>query len=80
MPQGGLYTSNVLGLDVAVQTDRLRFYKGSAMLLESDELVGRLEQMVEVASQRADEEARLCEAAEQENARLRAELDRLNKK
>ena len=69
VPNHGLYESRVLGLEVQVDEDRLRFYAGTALLLESDELIVRL--------QRRDEEKRLREEAEQEVARLRAELERL---
>ncbi len=84
LPQHGLYESRVLGLDVQVEKDRLRFYAGTAMLLESEELIARLEQMLDEAQQRVEEEAarRREEAekrreAEAEAARLRAELERL---
>lgn len=84
LPQRGLYESRVLGLDVQVEKDRLRFYAGTALLLESEELIARLEQMLDEAQQRAEEEAarRHEEAAkrreaEEEVARLRAELERL---
>src|SRR5579883_2366189 len=69
VPQHGLYESRVLGLDVQVDKDRLRFYAGTALLLESDELIGRLEEMLDEVQRRADEEARL----RAEEARLRAE-------
>jgi Uma2 family endonuclease len=83
VPQRGRYESRVLGLEVEVAQDRLRFFAGTAMLLESDELIVRLEQMVEQVQQRAEEEARhreeetrRREEAEREVARLREELDR----
>ena len=90
VPQHGLYPSRVLGLDVQVEKDRLRFYAGTALLLESEELVARLETMLDEVQQRADEETRRREEetrrreeetqrreeAEREIARLRAELAR----
>lgn len=76
--------------------DALRgfFFAGTAMLLESEELIARLEQMLETMEQRAseearlrqeearlrEEEARLRQETERENARLRAEIERLTKK
>src|SRR5215467_12253102 len=75
----GLYESRVLGLDVQVDKDRLRFYAGTALLLESEELVARLQELYDDAQQRADEEAQRREEAEQEIARLRAELERLKR-
>ncbi|MBI5542394.1 MAG: Uma2 family endonuclease [Deltaproteobacteria bacterium] len=87
VPQHGLYESRVLGLDVQVAKDRLRFYFGTALLLESDELIARLESMLDEAQQRAEEEAarRQEEAArrqeaEREVARLREELEALKRK
>jgi Uma2 family endonuclease len=86
VPQHGVYASQVLGLDVQVEKDRLRFYAGTALLLESDELITRLEQMLDDVQQRAEEEARLRqeeaarrEAAEQEVERPRAALARREK-
>lgn len=91
VPQAGRYESRVLGLDVQVEADRLRFFAGNAMLLESEELITRLEQHVdelerrmEDAARRAEEEARRAEeeargrkAAEAEVERLLEELARL---
>jgi Uma2 family endonuclease len=76
LPNHGLYESRVLGLEVQVDRDRLRFYAGTALLLESDELIARLQEMCGVAQQRAEEEIRRREEAEQEIARLRAEETR----
>lgn len=91
VPQRGLYSSQVLGLEVEVQRDRLRFYAGTALLLESEELISRLESMLEQVQERAAEEARLRQeearlrqeertAFEAENARLRAEIEALKKR
>ena len=91
VPQHGISESQVLGLDVQIEKDRLRFYSGTALLLESDELIARLEHMVdevqqraEQVQQRAEEEARLRvdevkrrESAERELVELREELARL---
>jgi Uma2 family endonuclease len=92
VPNHGLYESRVLGLDVQVDEDRLRFYAGTALLLESEELIARVQAMYD-AQRRADEEARrreeaerlLAEAdrrreeAEREVARLREEIERLKR-
>jgi Uma2 family endonuclease len=93
LPNQGLYESRVLGLDVQVEQDRLRFYAGTALLLESEEFIVRLQAMYDDAQRRAVEEAQLREEetrrreeetrrreeAEQEVARLRAELERLKR-
>jgi Uma2 family endonuclease len=73
LPQHGVYPSLVLGLDIQVDKDRLRFYAGTALLLESDELIARLEQLLDEVERRAEEEARL----RQEEARLRQEEAKL---
>jgi hypothetical protein len=92
-PRRGLYESRVLGLEIEVEEDRLRFYSGTALLLDSDELIARLETIVEEARQRAEEEARRAEdearraedearrsaEAEAEVQRLRDEIDRLKR-
>jgi septin family protein len=87
VPNHGLYESRVLGLDVQVDTDRLRFYAGTALLLESDEFIARLQAICDDAQQRREEEIRLREEetqlreeAEQrhdEEKRLREEESRL---
>jgi len=79
IPNHGLYESRMLGLDVQVDKDRLRFYAGTALLLESDELIARIQEMADQAQSRAEEEARLREEAEREVARLRAEIERLKR-
>ena len=83
----------MLGLEVQVDEDRFRFYAGTALLLEREELVARVQAMYDAAERRADEEARRRqeaeqlrdeaerrrEEAEQEVARLRAELERFKR-
>ena len=65
LPNHGFYESRVLGLNVQVDKDRLRFYAGTALLLESEELITRLEELCDDAQRRRTEEARLREEAEQ---------------
>jgi len=93
VPNHGMYESRVLGLEVQVDKDRLRFYAGRALLLESEEFVARVQEMYDDAQRRAEEadrrreeetrraeEAdRRREEAEQEVARLRAEIERLKR-
>lgn len=57
----------------------LRFHAGTALLLESEELIARLETLLEDTQQRAEGESRRAEEAEGEVARLREELSRLKK-
>jgi Uma2 family endonuclease len=86
VPQAGRLRSAVLGLELTVEGGRVRFYEGSAPLLFVDELVGRLETMVDelieardTAVRRAEDEARRAEdearRAEDEAGR-REELER----
>ena len=86
VPQHGLYNSRVLGLGVQIERDRLRFYAGTALLLESEELIERLAAMLDEVQQRAEEEARTREEearkredAEREVARWREERARLKR-
>ena len=70
VPNHGLYESRVLGLEVQVADDRLRFYAGTALLLESEERLARAQAMYDSAQRRADEEALRRDEAE----RLRDEV------
>jgi flagellar biosynthesis GTPase FlhF len=80
LPNHGLYESRVLDLDVQVEQERLRFYAGTALLLESEEFIARLQAMVDDAQRRAEEAAQLREEEtrrREEEARLREEETRL---
>lgn len=69
LPQHGTYRSEVLGLELQVEKEQLRFYKGGAALPDSQETIARLERMVEQReASRAELEQQLVE-----EARLRAE-------
>ena len=67
--KNGRYTSEVLGLQLQLEGERLRFWAGNALLLEPEEMSERLEGLLEGVQRRVDEEARL----RAEEARLRAE-------
>jgi Uma2 family endonuclease len=84
--QHGAYHSEVLGLDLQVEEERLRFYVGGAALPEAPELIARLELMVERAeASRAQlerqlvEEAQRREEAERRLAEALAGLERLHR-
>ena len=79
VPQVGRLASAVLGLDLAVEGERLRFFHGTAPVPEAEEIIARLDGMVEglearaaAAEARAEEESRLHE----EESRLREEESR----
>lgn len=63
VPQSGRYSSNVLGLDLAIQGGTLRFFQGMAELFGSADLIGRLSGMVEDLTAKADEAAAKAEQA-----------------
>ncbi len=77
VPEAGRYTSEVLGLELQVEEGRLRFWAGSALLLEYEELIDRMQELMAGLQQRADEEARRLEEAqrrlEEETRRLEGE-------
>jgi hypothetical protein len=79
-PRLGRYTSQVLGLDLAIVERRLRFFAGHAELIGSDELIGRLSKMMDGVEGRAKELEKQVEAAEARaraaEARVRAEAER----
>ncbi|NTX50345.1 Uma2 family endonuclease [Myxococcus sp. CA039A] len=73
LPQHGFYRSEVLGLELQVDDERLRFYVGGAALPEAQEMISRLEHMMErVEASHTDLEHQLTE-----EMRLRAEESRL---
>jgi hypothetical protein len=87
VPQGGRIPSAVLGVDLMIEGDRLRFVVGHAPVPYADELIARLdsalaaaEAHVEAETQRAEAEAQRAEAeaqrAEAEAQRAGAEAER----
>jgi len=93
VPQGGRWSSRVLGLDLTLEADRVRFFFGTAALAESAEVATRaqgllddliskkedLERRVQQEADRAQHEADRAQRAEDELARVRAELERLRR-
>jgi Uma2 family endonuclease len=84
VPQAGRWASQVLGLDLVLEAGRIRFFSGSAALLEADELVARLSTMVDDLVRKEEEVARWLEAereradlAEQRAAQLERRLREL---
>ncbi len=69
VPQHGLFPSVVLGLELGLEGDRLRFYYGMAPVPEADELIARLDEIVAQFVRRAQD-------AEQDRDRERAERER----
>lgn len=88
LAQGGLYRSNVLGIDLAVVGRSLRFYQGTAELYDTKHLIGRLEDILQNLQERTeqvqnerDEARREAEQAQQaaskaQQTALQAQLDR----
>ncbi|CAN5865935.1 hypothetical protein BH11MYX4_BH11MYX4_60320 [soil metagenome] len=79
VPQAGHFPSAVLGLDLVLDGERLRFFAGNAPLEDADEMIARLGTMLdkviareEELTARLEEERRLRE----EERRLREEVDR----
>jgi Uma2 family endonuclease len=73
MPQSGRYASNVLGLDLSLDGDKLRFSIGDSPLLYHGELINKLGALVNDAEQRANE----LEIALEEEQKLREEEQKL---
>ena len=64
LPQGGRYASQVLGLDLMTEGPRLRFFHGTAPLLEADELVAKLGSALdEVIAHKQEAEQRAVDEA-----------------
>jgi len=75
VPQGGRYSSTVLGLDLAVEGGTLRFFYGMAELFGSAELIRRLNDMVQDREAKAEQAEAKAEQAEAkaEQAETKAE-------
>ncbi len=74
LPQRGRYPSAVLGLDLALDGERLVFYHRSSQLLGTRTLLGRLQTAVDETERRREEAERA--RAEAERARAEAERER----
>ncbi|HUH06079.1 MAG TPA: hypothetical protein VML75_29015 [Kofleriaceae bacterium] len=67
-PHEGRWRSALLGLELALEDGRLRFYHGSAALLDATELIARLGAMADAATRRAEQEAQRAEQEAQRGA------------
>jgi len=61
VPQSGRFASGVLGLDLALEGSRLRFFAGSALLQDADERIARLGSMLDKVIQGQEDAERLAE-------------------
>lgn len=83
LPQAGRWASRVLGLDLAREDGRVRFYVGTAAVPYADELIERLDTLLEHHTARvqslAGELATMTEKAEQEKAKAEQEKARADR-
>lgn len=63
VPQSGRYTSTILGIDLAIQNGRLRFFQGMAELFGTSDLIGRLTSMMGDLEAKAEQAAAKAEQA-----------------
>jgi hypothetical protein len=84
LPQQGLFPSEVLGLELRVEGERLRFHHDGTPVPEADEMIALLERRAQESEVQRAEEARLRaeevrrrEDAERQLAEALAELARL---
>ncbi|MFW5740959.1 MAG: Uma2 family endonuclease, partial [Myxococcota bacterium] len=77
VPQAGSWSSRVLGLDLVLEGGRIRFYAGSAPLLEADELIARLSSMVDELVRKREENERLLEEERRRRAAAEQHAERL---
>jgi Uma2 family endonuclease len=81
LPQAGRWASTVLGLDLAVESGRIRFFHGNAALLEPSELAVQLGKMLDETVLKKQEAERLAEeriaALEKRLRDVEAENERL---
>jgi Uma2 family endonuclease len=76
VPQRGRWSSHVLGLDLALEDGRIRFYHGSAPLLEAAELIAKLESMTDDLVRRKEEAERRAESLAQRLRELGVDPDK----
>jgi Uma2 family endonuclease len=81
LPQEGRYASQVLGLDLMLDDEKLRFFNGAAPLPDAEEMIAKLGGILndavahkEDAERRLDEEQRLRAEAEQQRAEAERRL------
>jgi Uma2 family endonuclease len=93
VPQAGRWRSEVLGLELTLEGNRVRFYAGSALLLDSEELAERSNRLLaeqialrereaeraEQEAQRAEQEAQRAAELERRLAAALAEVERLKR-
>jgi Uma2 family endonuclease len=75
VPQAGFFASEVLGLDLAVQGQRLRFFQGNVPLEDADERIARLGAMLDDVIAHKEEAERRSEEAQRTAADLAAKLE-----
>jgi hypothetical protein len=71
VPQTGRFASRVLGLDLALEGSRLRFFAGNAPLQDAEEMIARLGSMLDEVIAGQEEAERLAEALAAELAEER---------
>lgn len=80
LPQHGFFTSEVLGMELALEDGRLRFFYVGAQVPEPRELLNRMQRIMDQHIERADQaEARAqaeAERAQAESERAQAESER----
>ncbi len=80
MPQAGHFASEVLGLDLAVDGTKVRFFSGTAPIEDADEQISRLGSMMDEVLAHKEEALRRTEELESkllEEQGLREEEHRL---
>jgi Uma2 family endonuclease len=80
VPQSARYASTVLGLDLTLENDRLRFFAGNAPLEDANEVIGRLGALLDGVISREEQALARADAervrADQETARADQETAR----
>jgi len=63
LPEAGRWQSRILDLDLSVEGGKLRFFSGTAPLLDAHELIVRLSSMVDEVLRKSEEDARKADEA-----------------
>src|SRR5262249_26208775 len=79
VPQAGRWTSRVLGLELALEGERFRFYYGTAPLPDAQELMDHAQELVQEVIAKKEEAERRAFEAEERLATVLRELEKLRK-
>lgn len=80
LPQKGMLTSEVLGLELAIDDSKLRFFYGGAAVPEAEEMIDRLESMLATVTAHKEDAEHLAQAEADRASMLELRLTEMERK